>query len=107
MPHNLPFQKNLPLDMDKWRAIISDWDSNKESQKKYCERLGINLSTFTYARGKLNQVKKIKSAFIPITLTQTETHNYSATDTVIIENPQGFKLHVSSALSLDRLAKIF
>ena len=102
-----PLQKTLPLDMEKWRAIISDWESSKENQKRYCERLGINLNTFTYARSKLGQTKKIKPAFVPITLNQAETQHSSTIDTIIIENLQGFKLHVSSTLSLDRLAKIF
>ena len=93
---NSPLQKTSPLDMEKWRAIISDWESSKENQKRYCERLGINLNTFSYARSKLSQTKKIKPAFIPITLNQAEIQHPSAIDTIIIENPQGFKLHVSS-----------
>lgn len=103
IPENPVSKRNLPLDMEKWRAIISDWESSKENQKTYCERLGIKLNTFTYVRGKLSQGKTIKPSFIPITLTPTDTRS----DTVTIENPQGYKLHFSSALSLDRLAKIF
>lgn len=106
-PQNPGFKKNLPLDMDKWRVIIADWEPNKENQKKYCERLGLNLNTFTYARAKLTQSKKIKPKFIPITLSRTDAQNPLVTDIVILENPQGFKLHVSSGLPLDRLAKLF
>ena len=49
--------KNKPLDMNYWRKFIDDWDSSKESQKNYCQRLGLNLNTFTYLRGKLTQKK--------------------------------------------------
>ena len=27
--------KSLPLDLEKWREVISDWESSKESQKQY------------------------------------------------------------------------
>jgi predicted enzyme involved in methoxymalonyl-ACP biosynthesis len=107
IPENYSTQKAAPLDMRKWQVIISDWESSKENQKEYCERLGINLNTFTYARSKLMKTKKTKSTFIPLTVSHTETQNSSVADTVVIETPQGFKLHVSSALSLDRLSKIF
>ncbi len=105
--HNSPSQKTLALNMEKWRSIITDWELSKESQKKYCERLGISLNTFTHARSKLIRDKKIKPAFIPLSLNPIEIQNSSSINTVIIENPKGFKLHVSSELSLDRLVKIF
>src|SRR6185295_2319407 len=44
--------KNTPLDMDKWREIIKSWNPSTESQKDYCLRLGISLSTFCYVNGK-------------------------------------------------------
>ena len=105
--HNPAPTKTVSLDMEKWRAIMSDWESSQESQKQYCERLGINLNTFTYARSKLIKAKKLKSAFIPVTLVQSESQKLSTMDTVIIENPQGLKLHLSSDLSLERLTKLF
>lgn len=99
--------KAEPLDMEKWRVIIAEWEVSQESQKNYCARLGININTFAYARSKLSQNKKSKPTFIPIALKQTTDQTYQKDDIIIIENPEGFKLHVSSALSLDRLAKIF
>lgn len=100
-------KKPLPLDMDKWRPIIMDWESSKESQKSYCERLGINLNTFTYARSKLTPVKKQKLTLVPIEINQPDSQKQFDINKVIIENPQGYKLHVSSDLSLERLTKIF
>ena len=104
---NLSSTKTVELDMEKWRSIISDWESSQKNQKQYCARLGINFNTFSYARSKLRQTKKIKPTFIPVTLNQSEHQKSLNTDTVVIENPQGFKLHVSSDLSLERLIKIF
>jgi predicted enzyme involved in methoxymalonyl-ACP biosynthesis len=101
------FPKPQPLDMEKWQAIITDWEPGKETQKNYCERLGVSLNTFVYARSKLAQNKKAKSTFIPVKLNQLEDQRSQIADIVTIENPQGFKLHISSDLSLDRLAKIF
>lgn len=106
-PQNSLLKKVPPLDMEKWRAIVSDWESSKENQKEYCERLGISLNTFTYARGKIIQSKKMRPAFIPVTINQTRVQDFSGTDIITIESPQGCKLRISSALSLDRLAKIF
>lgn len=97
--------KPTPLDMQKWQSIISDWEQSNESQKTYCERLDISLNTFTYARSKLSQNNKIPPAFLPVTLVNSKIS--SSDESIVIENPQGFKLSVSSALSFDRLTKIF
>lgn len=99
--------KPQPLDMKKWQTLIADWEPGKETQKNYCERLGISLNTFVYVRSKLAQNKKTKPTFIPVKLNQLEDQQSQITDRVTIENPHGFKLHISSDLSLDRLAKIF
>jgi len=99
--------KNTPLDMAKWHSIIDEWDSSKENQKDYCHRLGINLNTFTYVRGKLLQKNKIKSKFIPVTLGYTEEPKNHSQNLLTLESPRGFKLHISPSLSLEQLSKIF
>mgnify|MGYP001795620002 CR=1 FL=1 len=105
--NNTTTPKNPPLDMDKWRRIIHEWDSNKENQKDYCQRLGVNLNTFTYIRGKLTQKNKAKSKFIPITLGQIEEPKNNMQNLLTLESPRGFKLHISPSLSLEQLTKIF
>ncbi len=45
--------KNTPIDMDKWREVVEAWKKSGENQKAYCQRLGISLNTFSYARSKL------------------------------------------------------
>jgi len=61
--------KNTPLDMDKWREIIKSWNPSTESQKDYCLRLGISLSTFGYVKGKLLKIPPTKKKFIPVYIT--------------------------------------
>ena len=103
-----PLPKNTPIDMEKWRSIIDGCDPDKENQKKYCLRLGINLNTFTYIRGKLSKKsKKSQSNFIPVTLNRFTDQKSQTTYDLTLENSQGFKLHFSSLLSLDQLTKIF
>lgn len=99
--------KPQALDMEKWRAIVNGWEVSKESQKSYCKHLGININTFTYARGKLSGNKKSKTSFIPVVLKNEAQQGLQKTSMITIENKQGLKLHVPSTLSLDQLAKIF
>jgi hypothetical protein len=106
-PSNISAAKNLPLDMKKWRSVIEEWDSSKENQKDYCHRLGVSLNTFTYVRGKLLQKNKIKSKFIPVTLGHIEETKNHSQNLLTLENPRGFKLHISPSLSLEQLSKIF
>lgn len=98
-------EKASVLDMAKWQSIIAEWEASKESQKRYCTRLGINLNTFTYVRSKLGLVSKPK--FIPVTVNPSANKGSESIDRLVIETPQGFKLHISSSLSVERLAKIF
>ncbi len=60
--------KNTPLDMDRWREIIEAWNQSGESQKNYCQRLGLSFNSFTYARSKLLQQDKPETQFIPLTV---------------------------------------
>lgn len=99
--------KNAPLDMEKWRIIIDDWNSSQENQKDYCHRLGINLNTFTYVRGRLHPKNKIKSKFIPVTLGHIENSKNHSPNLLTLESPRGFKLHISPLLSLEQLSNIF
>lgn len=100
--------KNTPLDMNKWRKIIDEWTISGENQKAYCERLGVNLNTFVYARGKLQQKNnKLKNPFIPLTIKSSDAENILAPSIIVLENSQGYKLHFSATLSLEQLTKIF
>jgi hypothetical protein len=93
--------------MEKWERIVSAWDAGEEHQKAYCQRLGININTFSYVRGKLLKKDKVKSKFIPITLNRIDEAKKEAPPYIILENPRGFKLHISPTLSLEQLSKIF
>lgn len=99
--------KSQAVDMDKWRVIVNEWDASKESQKGYCERLGINIHTFTYVRSKLLKNKKAKTSFMPIVIKSNKQEELNKAGMMTIENKQGLKLHVCPTLSLDQLAKIF
>lgn len=98
--------KNPPLDMEKWRSIIDGWNSSQENQKDYCHRLGISFNTFSYAKGRLHPKNKIKSKFIPVTLGNLESSRSHTPNLLILENPRGFKLHISSSLSSEQLSNI-
>ena len=101
------YAKNAPLDMAKWREIIEAWNKSGESQKKYCERLEVSFNTFTYARTKLLQQDKPKSQFIPLTVKSSSEEKLPPPSVIILENPYGYKLHLSASLSLEQLTKLF
>jgi predicted enzyme involved in methoxymalonyl-ACP biosynthesis len=99
--------KNIPLDMNEWSKIIDGWRSGSESQKTYCERLGISLNTFTYARNKLQKKSNLKTQFIPITIKNAPEEKALLSSVIVLENSQGYKLHFPASLSLEQMAKIF
>ena len=66
------------LDMNEWREIINNWSKSCESQKSYCNRLGINLNTFTYVRSKLQkQTKPAAMQFAPVTIKNSHEDSLS------------------------------
>lgn len=99
--------KSTPLDMVKWREIVEGWDTSGENQKAYCERLGVSLNTFSYARSKLQQQSKPKTQFIPLTIKSNIEEKALPPSVIVLENPHGYKLHLSASLSLEQLTKIF
>jgi hypothetical protein len=101
------FAKNTPLDMNKWGEIIANWSKSGESQKAYCERLGINLNTFTYVRSKLQKKEKPSIQFAPVIIKNNEECSSSNQPSIILENNKGYKLHFPVSLSLEQLAKLF
>jgi len=99
--------KNTPLDMDKWREIIEAWNESSQSQKVYCQRLGISFNTFSYVRSKMLQKEKPKTQFIPLTIKSNNEEKSPSSSLIVLENPHGYKLHLSVSLSLEQLAKLF
>lgn len=99
--------KNIPLDMNKWREIIEEWSKSDENQKTYCDRLGLSLNTFIYARSKLLQKDKPKAQFIPLTIKNNSEGKISSSFFIVLENPHGYKLHIPAALSLEQLTTLF
>jgi len=91
---------------DAWRKIITDWENSKETQKGYCARLNINLYTFVYWRGKfLTNVKPTvyKNNFIPVIVKKEELR---PTESLIIENKSGNRLHIPLSINSDQLEKL-
>lgn len=99
-------EKITQLDMDKWRETINAWEKSGENQKAYCDRLGLSLNTFTYARSKLLQQNKPKSQFIPLTIKSNSEEKSLTPSVIVLENTQGYKLHFSASLSIDQLTKL-
>lgn len=67
-----PSKQIKMLDKTRWQALIVEWKKSNESQKAFCNRLGLNVNTFTYMRGKLLQEDKGPKAtkFIPVTVSE-------------------------------------
>lgn len=99
-------KKNLPIDLAKWREIVNDWELSGESQKIYCERTGISLNTFVYARNKLRQKPKLKTTFTPLVIKNHEETTITSQLSIILENHRGYKLHFPVSLSAEQIAKL-
>jgi hypothetical protein len=99
--------KNTPLDMNKWQKIVEAWNKTIETQQAYCKRLGVSLNTFSYARSKLLQQDKPKPKFLPLTVKNNDKETIFSSSTITLENPCGYKLHLSASLSLEQLSKLF
>jgi len=97
---------NAVLDMKKWRAIIADWEASNESQKKYCDRLGIKLNSFVYARQKIKGNKESLPTFIPVTISPENDKVKPQNDVIVIENSFGYKLSISAYLPEEHTTKI-
>jgi hypothetical protein len=93
------------LDMERWRKIVDAWDGKIETQSAYCQRLGISLNSFSYARSKLQHKSKSKLHFVPLNVKSSKVENFSTI--ILLENPSGYRLHIPVSLSADQLKKIF
>lgn len=105
--------RNSIIDIDKWREIVNDWNKSIESQKSYCERIGVNLHTFSYVRNKLLNKSKPKVQFAPLIVKNNDKDNDNDKNNVlnhpsiILENTRGYKLHFPTSLSSDQLIQLF
>ena len=96
-----------PLDTAKWRSIIADWEKTNENQKAYCERMNINLNTFTYMRGKLLAEKKKQSGadFVAVKI-KPDAKPMTAPKIMTIENHKGIKIHLPIHISEVQLKQL-
>jgi len=95
------------LDMNEWREIVNNWNKNDESQKTYCDRLGISLNTFTYVRVKLQKKIKSERRFASLKVINGNEDKILEQSNIILENSRGYKLHFPTSLSLEQLVKLF
>ena len=98
------------LDKIKWLELIAEWEKSNESQKQFCDRLGINVNTFTYMRGKLlSSGKKLakNKKFIPVTIAKEEDkEKIIYLDVIILENRNGIKLHIPLSVPFDKVSHL-
>ncbi len=95
-----------PHDKVKWAELIAQWENGHERQKAFCARLGLNHNTFTYWRGIFlakNRQAKNKTKFIPIAIKEEKSNTVFNLDKLILENSNGFKLHIPLSISRDQL----
>ncbi len=94
------------LDKEKWLALINEWEKCDESQKAFCQRLQLNLHTFSYMRSRLlaRKKKSIANKFIPLKLKDNEevspqrlAHYFT------LESNQGIKLHIPFDINEEKL----
>ena len=93
------------LNMHQWSAIVKQWDQTKESQQAYCQRLNININTFSYVRSKLNRKPPLENKFIPVTI-QPDEPIIEAGHLLIFENKNGIKLQIPLSVKESTLLQV-
>lgn len=56
-----------------WTKHIGEWQRSGQTQRAFCARRGLPLSTFQWWRGKLRRIEQqdSKAAFLPLALNAT------------------------------------
>ena len=94
------------LDKTKWRTLIEEWKESNESQKAFCNRLGLNINTFTYMRGKfLKKDDKYRVAkFIPVAV--KDANMPIDLKEIILESANGIKLRIPTSINLETFKQL-
>lgn len=94
------------LDKQKWLALISEWEKGNESQKEFCERLQLNMHTFSYMRNRVLAANKkgAKKKFIAVQV--KEELKVSPPSHLIIESVNGIKVHVPINADKEKLCQL-
>lgn len=94
------------LDKQKWLALITEWEKGNESQKAFCERLRLNMHTFSYMRNRILVANKkmAKNKFISVQIKEEATVHKPRH--IILESINGIKMHVPINVDKDRLSQL-
>jgi hypothetical protein len=86
------------LDEKKWLSLIAEWENGDESQREFCERLQINLHTFSYMRSQtLAKKNRPENKFIAVKVKEEILGSHSQNNVLLmlIESNNGIKIHIS------------
>jgi hypothetical protein len=93
--------KTPRIDKEKWAQLILEWEKSNESQTAFCNRLNLNIHTFTYVRDKVLK-DALSKKFIPVSIQEENSPSPLIAD-ITLENPKGFKLHIPSLIADEQL----
>jgi hypothetical protein len=87
-----------------WTRHIKNWEASGLSQRAYCEREGLKISTFDYWRRQIRAntevVKPEKKRSTALTLVPVHVSDNPAQDPLILRSPTGWELRLASAESV-------
>ncbi len=88
-----------------WQKQIGDWKISGLSQKQFCLRRSLVLSTFCYWKSKINRIKPITPKFYPLTVTNL-THNSSDVGLTLLVGSKQFQVQIKEDFSQIVLKKL-
>jgi hypothetical protein len=78
-------RKQGRLSAAHWRELISDWEDSGLTQKRFCERHGVALSTFVRWKSRLAEESSARELAPRAELIELMTPNRDPRDTVAVE----------------------
>ena len=81
----------------QWEAIIAEFRAGSESERIFCERRGLTLSTFRKQRYRFNaRSRQVESAFVEVTPPGSTSEGvvlrYTRADGVCVHCPAGMSV---------------
>jgi len=85
---------------DEWQQLVSQWKDSTLSQKDFCKKQNIALTTFSYWIRKHSTVSEFEKGFVKI---QKKTQNF---EKIILHIGTFFKLEIPNSIQPERLQSI-
>lgn len=98
--------------MRYWSEHMKGWQASGLSQRAYCQREGVALSSFDHWRRQLKQITALAKparpgrTYQPLTLVPVQVINAPAPGGLSLSSPGGWRLTLTAPVGADWLAEV-